>query len=134
MLASLNDRLIQFCCVVRTQLAFFTMRGESKLAALVCLLRDLIPGPQQTIVFAATRCEGREVLSCIALCVRWCVAVLLRLAAWARAQAGSVCALIPLRQWLLPSSLLARPAHPSALLCPRFAHGAGTTWSSCRSC
>jgi ATP-dependent RNA helicase DDX54/DBP10 len=41
---------------VDAQLAFFTMRGESKLAALVCLLRDLIPSPQQTIVFAATRC------------------------------------------------------------------------------
>ncbi|OQR83125.1 DEAD/DEAH box RNA helicase [Achlya hypogyna] len=37
------------------KISFFTMRTEDKPAALVYLLRDVIPSTEQTIVFAATR-------------------------------------------------------------------------------
>ncbi|OQS03707.1 ATP-binding Cassette (ABC) Superfamily [Thraustotheca clavata] len=37
------------------KISFFTMRTEDKTAAIVYLLRDMIPANEQTIVFAATR-------------------------------------------------------------------------------
>jgi ATP-dependent RNA helicase DDX54/DBP10 len=44
-------------------LAFFTVREEDKMAALLYLVRELLPAQQPTIVFASTRCALGRVCS-----------------------------------------------------------------------
>ena len=44
------------------KLAFFTIRPQEKTAALLYLLKEIIPRQQQTIIFTATRLVGCQVL------------------------------------------------------------------------